>query len=167
MAPTMKFLFGARPCSRAIITGRRWSAPVNASGWFATGDLGSLDEDGYLRMQGRKDSMFISGGENIQPEEIESVLLQTGLLSQAMVVPQDHAEYGQVPVAFIAPLKPGDATPLAERLLNQLSMTLPKYKIPVAFYPWTENDPGLGIKLRRRYFQELVNENSIPGSGNR
>ncbi|MCP4156081.1 MAG: AMP-binding protein, partial [bacterium] len=51
------------------------SIPLTKDGWFGTGDLGAIDAYGYLRVSGRKDNMFISGGENIMPEEIEALLL--------------------------------------------------------------------------------------------
>ena len=141
--------------------GRTLIREVDAEGWFATGDLGTVDGDGYLHVQGRKDSMFISGGENIQPEEVEAALLQSGLLAQALVVGQDHEEYGQVPVAFIAPLKPADPGTLAEELRRTLAASLPKYKIPVAFFPLLEDDRSGNMKLLRRYYQERLKNKNI------
>jgi acyl-CoA synthetase (AMP-forming)/AMP-acid ligase II len=60
-----------------------------------------VDDGGYLTVTGRKDNMFVSGGENIQPEEIEAVLMQMGGIDQVMVIPVDHPEYGKRPLAFI------------------------------------------------------------------
>jgi O-succinylbenzoic acid--CoA ligase len=138
--------------------GRTIVDPMDANGWFATGDLGTLDEDGYLIVRGRKDGMFISGGENIQPEEIESALLETGLLVQALVVPQHDKEYGQVPVAFVTPLRQVDVNSLAGQLHERLSRILPKFKIPVAFLPLSEEVKEGGIKLRRWYYQERLKD---------
>ncbi|NIW80049.1 MAG: AMP-binding protein, partial [Calditrichae bacterium] len=75
---------------------------LNSDGWFHSGDIGKLDHQGYLTILGRKDNMFISGGENIQPEEIEQQLCQREGIKQAVVVPVKNKEFGYRPVAFIA-----------------------------------------------------------------
>jgi len=74
---------------------------TDPDGWFLTGDVGYCDAAGYLIVSGRRDAMFISGGENIHPEEIEAALLSLPGISQAIVVPRLHPEYGFRPVAFI------------------------------------------------------------------
>jgi len=86
---------------KGYVEGKNLDSTRDEAGWFHSGDLGELDEEGYLTIMGRKDNMFISGGENIQPEEIERVLIQYPLISDAIVVPVDHAEFGKRPVAFI------------------------------------------------------------------
>lgn len=73
---------------------------VNAEGWFATRDRGEL-HDGRLRVIGRLDNLFFSGGEGIQPEEVERVIVQHPLVNQVFVVPVDDAEFGQRPVAVV------------------------------------------------------------------
>ncbi|MEM1007995.1 MAG: o-succinylbenzoate--CoA ligase, partial [Myxococcota bacterium] len=70
-------------------------------GWFATGDLGAWNSDGSLRILGRKDAMFISGGENIQPQEIEAALEQHPDILQAIVVDVPDPEFGARPQAFV------------------------------------------------------------------
>ena len=54
-------------------------------GWFRTGDLGELDDEGYLRVTGRRDNLFVSGGENVQPEEVESALLRLEGVQEARI----------------------------------------------------------------------------------
>ena len=63
--------------------------------------MGQLDKEGYLTVTGRRDNMFISGGENIHPEEIEKALLSIKGVAQAIVVPKEDKEFGQRPIAFI------------------------------------------------------------------
>ena len=83
--------------------------PFDENGWFKTGDIGfwcSKDtkyqgDVDSLKITGRKDSMFISGGENIHPEEIERILLQFGKTEQVIVVAVQDAEFGARPVAFL------------------------------------------------------------------
>jgi o-succinylbenzoate---CoA ligase len=129
------------------VEGEAVDRPLDADGWFHTGDLGELDADGYLRVRGRKDNLFISGGENIQPEEIEEVLCRLEGVEEAVVVPVPDAEFGSRPVAFVRPAggKFGD-------LAQALELTLPCFKIPVAFHEW----PGgtRGMKLDRASFRE-------------
>ena len=66
-----------------------------------TKDLGRINADGKLEIIGRKDWQFISGGENIQPEEIEAALLAIPGIRQATVLPITDPEFGERPIAFI------------------------------------------------------------------
>ena len=70
-------------------------------GWFHTSDIGTVTNEGTVTVSGRKDNMFISGGENIHPEEIEKALMMIDGVLEALVVPVNDDEYGQRPVAFI------------------------------------------------------------------
>lgn len=136
------------------VEGCEVALPVDQAGWFATGDIGHLDADGYLTVIGRKDNMFISGGENIQPEEIEAVLLTLNEVEQAIVVPIPDVKWGFRPVGFIKP-KRGRVAP--DALVAFLESQLPRFKIPVAFYEWPVEDMP-GIKVSRAYFRNLARE---------
>lgn len=126
--------------------------PLDPEGWFHTGDLGELDGKGYLRVTGRRDNMFISGGENIQPEEIEAILCRFDGVEQAVIVPLPDEEFGERPVAFVR-TSSGDLSP--ERFADALGEVLPRFKIPVAFYGWPE-DASSGMKVDRKFFRELA-----------
>ncbi len=121
--------------------------PLTAEGWFATGDLGHLDDDGYLHVIGRRDNMFISGGENIQPETIEKHLCALEGVEEAMVVPVDDDEWGKRPVAYVR-LASG-ALLGAGRLAEALRDVLPGYMVPKTVLPWPEDIASGGIKLSR------------------
>ncbi len=125
--------------------------PHTGDGWFATGDLGNWDADGYLRVTGRRDNMFIAGGENIQPEEIEQRLCRLDGILQAVVVPVDHSEFGAVPAAFVrlADHASLDGGALAARLTEEL----PKYKVPRHFFLLPVDDMAPEAKLSR---QDLI-----------
>ena len=106
-------------------------------GWLPTGDLGRFDADGRLRVTGRRDRRFVSGGENIQPEAIEAVLRRCAGVAEAAVVPVPDEVFGQRPVAFVrrsgAPFRPAeDAPPLRAALRDEL----PGYAVPDTFHPW-------------------------------
>jgi O-succinylbenzoic acid--CoA ligase len=100
------------------------------NGWYPSGDRGRIDAEGRLRVIGRVDRMFISGGENIQPEEIEAALEQAHGIDRVVVVPVRDAEYGRRPVAFV---RSADWDPAGWR--RHLAARLPAFKIPDAFEP--------------------------------
>lgn len=124
--------------------------PVDQDGWFSTGDLGRLDPEGYLTVIGRKDNMFISGGENIYPEEIEQALLGVAGVHQAVVVPVANEEYGERPVAFLD----RDLTVTDADVSESLQRILPKFKVPDAYMPWPEKEQGEGMKIDRVWFRQ-------------
>ncbi len=130
--------------------------PLTEEGWFRTGDLGHLDEAGYLHVTGRRDNMFISGGENIQPEEIEAALRAIAGVEEAIVVPVEDAEWGRRPVAFVR-LEEGRARDPAA-IETRLREILPGYKIPRAIYPWPADLVRPGLKPARRDFEGRAKE---------
>lgn len=121
--------------------------PFDADGWFHTRDLGSLDPDGLLTVTGRLDNLFISGGENVQPEEIESELRLLEGVEDAVVAPVADAEFGERPLAFVK----CEGT-LPDDLGESLRRTLPGFKVPVAFHGWPDDAPQ-GMKVDRSFFR--------------
>lgn len=99
-------------------------------GWFRTGDLGYLDEDGYLFLKGRKREVINRGGENIAPREIEEVLQSYPLVCEAAVVGRPDPIYGEQPVAYLTTRAELDARSL-EDLRSYLTRQLSPPKIPV------------------------------------
>ena len=128
------------------VTGNSVETPFDFDGWFATGDLGRFDANGCLVVSGRKDNMFISGGENIQPEEIERALCRIEPVTDAVVVPFEHEEFGNVPVAFIR-IETGEIDTAA--LVRRLEQELPRYKIPRHFLAWPAGLESPGGKMDR------------------
>ncbi|WP_077327669.1 o-succinylbenzoate--CoA ligase [Virgibacillus siamensis] len=95
-------------------------------GWLSTGDLGYVDEDGFLFVVDRRKDLIISGGENIYPSEIESVLAMLESIQEAAVVGKESEEWGQVPIAFV--VKKDEIT--KEKILEYAQQHLAKYKLP-------------------------------------
>jgi o-succinylbenzoate---CoA ligase len=135
--------------------------PLDADGWFHTGDIGDLSENGYLRVLGRKDNLFVSGGENIQPEEIEEALLSLEGVEEAVVVPISDPEFGARPVAFV---RTADGIVEPDAFARVLRMVLPGFKIPVDFYAWPEEAGSGAMKVDRAFFRERARRpRSVPG----
>ncbi len=130
------------------------------NGWFYTGDIGYLDEEGFLYVMDRRSDLIISGGENIYPAEIESVLLAHPDVFEAGVTGIDDEKWGQVPIAFVVVR---DGVDVSRKDLQQFCLNrLAKFKVPKAFY-FTENLPrNAAKKLLRRKLREWVagNEDS-------
>jgi len=82
------------------------NAETLRGGWLHTGDLGSMDEDGFLTLRDRSKDMIISGGSNIYPREIEEVLLRHPGLLEAAIIGRPHPDWGEEVVAFVV-TKPG------------------------------------------------------------
>lgn len=127
--------------------------PLTSAGWFATGDLGHLQEGGGLALIGRRDNLFISGGENIQPEEIEGALAALPGVEVAAVVAVPDDEFGHRPGAYVRMRTgPPDGAALRARLAEQL----PAFKIPIWFREWPAHIDAQTPKLARRALREFA-----------
>ncbi|MFC2144529.1 class I adenylate-forming enzyme family protein [Acidobacteriota bacterium] len=104
---------------------------VDKEGWFHTGDMARRDRDGFFYIAGRAKDMFISGGVNVYPAEIENVLLQHASLADAAVVGVPHSTWGEVGVAFVVAAEGEEVTP--EDLGQFVGDRLARYKIPKEF----------------------------------
>ena len=104
------------------------AAAVDAEGWFHTGDLARYDTEWYFFIVGRKKDMFISGGENIYPAEIEAVLYRHPAVAMCAVIGVPDERWGEVGRAFVT-LKPGAAATPGE-LLAFLQANLARFKVP-------------------------------------
>lgn len=103
--------------------------PRDPLSWFATKDLAAMNNEQELTILGRKDRQFISGGENIQPEEIEKVLMEHPDILEAKIMPISDEEFGMRPIALIHARVPLPTDALKEWLKGDL----PSYKIPIHF----------------------------------
>jgi long-chain acyl-CoA synthetase len=99
--------------------------------WFSAGDLGRLDDEGYLYLVDRKHDMIISGGENVYPREVEEVLLAHPAIDHAAVIGEPHEYWGEQVVAYIV-TKPG-MNVSDDELKSACGAKLSRYKIPKQF----------------------------------
>jgi malonyl-CoA/methylmalonyl-CoA synthetase len=101
---------------------------LRPDGYFITGDLGQLDDRGYLRIVGREKDLIISGGYNIYPREIEELLDDLPGVEESAVIGMPHGDLGEVPFAVIVPARGAqvDVGPLLAELRGRLA----KFKCP-------------------------------------
>lgn len=125
-------------------------------GWLHTGDIGRVDEDGYLVLVDRAKDMIIRGGENIYPKEIETVVYQLPEIAAAAVVGRAHGVYGEEPVLYVA-LNSG-AHIDQQRIHAHLSASLSKYKLPVEITILDELPVNAVGKLDKPKLRQLVAE---------
>jgi len=141
------------------------TAEAMKGGWFHTGDIGTLDEDGYLFIIDRKKDMILSGGENIASLEVERVLYELPEILEAAVVGIPHPKWLEVPKAYVA-LKPG-ASLSEEALIDHCRKKLAKFKVPkeVEFVDQLPRNPSgkvLKRELRDSYNVKAENRNRVP-----
>lgn len=102
--------------------------PASSGNWFRTGDIGYLDEDGYLFVVARHHDQIITGGENVYPAEVERTLLEHPDIVDAGVVAEHDERWGQVPVAFVQ-ARAGSSIDESE-VIEFCSSRLARYKTP-------------------------------------
>lgn len=106
------------------------SAVIDESGWLITGDMGWMGDDGNLRLVGRSGEMYIRGGYNVYPAEVEEVLSQHPALAEAAVVGVDDPVLGEVGVAFVVAASGPGSVPGLDELREWCSAHLADYKAP-------------------------------------
>lgn len=140
-----QIMVGGPPLFAGYVTPDGLDDPRVDGEWYPTGDRGRLDAQGRLHVEGRLDRMFVSGGENIQPEEIEAALERIGGVERAVVVPVPDPAFGRRPVAFV---RRADGV-TDDALRAALRETLPGFKIPDAFHSLTGEGGDNGLKIDR------------------
>jgi fatty-acyl-CoA synthase len=134
-------------------------AAVDERGYFHTGDVALYDEEGYFYIVDRKKDMFISGGENVYPAEIEKVLYQHPSIHMCAVIGLPDAKWGEVGKACVV-LKPNQSA-TEEELLKFMTERLAKYKVPksVSFMA------ALPISAAGKILKRELKEQFTVGSG--
>ena len=135
---------------------QKTSQVMTSDGWLRTGDLGWMDEEGYIYLAGRADDMIIRGGENISPEEVEEVLHSHPKIEEAAVIGVPNPEWGQEPRAVVV-LKKGEKA-ASEEIIEYCRSKIAGFKRPrsVVFIeglPRSAMGKVLRKKLREQYGQ--------------
>jgi len=125
------------------------TAATLVDGWIRTGDLARIDERGLVRLAGRSTEMFIRGGYNVYPAEVEATLAAHPAVAEVAVVPRPDPVMGEIGVAVVAPRDPAAPPTLAE-VRDFLAGRLAAYKLPEALRIVAELPLTPGQKLDRR-----------------
>ena len=138
---------------------RYWRLPKESreklkDGWLHTGDLGKLDEDGYVYIVDRKHDMIISGGVNIYPREVEEVLYQHPSVLEASVIGVPHDYWGEAVKAIVV-LKEG-ATVSEEDIIKFCGEHLAGYKKPKSVEFWKELPKSPQGKILKRSIRDHI-----------
>ena len=142
------------------------TAAAFADGWFHTGDLGRVDEDGFVEITGRKKDMIISGGLNVYPKEAEEVIYRVPGVAEAAVVGVPDEKWGEVAVAVVVPDPEGfDEQALLEACRERLA----SYKCPrvvlVHEDPLPRNPSGKILKRELRpWAAQHINAPEVPSA---
>jgi acyl-CoA synthetase (AMP-forming)/AMP-acid ligase II len=132
---------------------QKTSQVMTQDGWLRTGDMGWMDEEGYIYLAGRGDDMIIRGGENISPEEVENVLHSHPKVEEAAVIGVPDPEWGQEPKAVVVPKKGEVVT--QEEIIEYCRLKLSGFKRPrsVIFIDSLPRNP-MGKVLRKKLREE-------------
>lgn len=150
LSPEGEILVKGRTLLKGYVSEHGVIPAVDDAGFFATGDTGFFDNENHLYLTGRKDQMFISGGENIHPEEIEQAIGTIESVEQVVVVGVEDAHFGKRPIAFV---KTGQGRTFdTGRAKEALQDRLERFKIPDDFLPWPREFGSL-LKPARSKFQ--------------
>lgn len=138
------------------------NAKAFRNGWFRTGDLGHMDEQGFVYITGRASDMFISGGSNIYPREIEEKILAHPAIVECAVLGVPDRFWGEVGVAVCVARESVDEAALAAYLAPKV----PRYKMPKRFFFWeTLPKSGYGKVPKRLIKDELAARGLLTNDG--
>ncbi len=132
---------------------------IDKDGWYYTGDLGKMDEDGYVYVTGRKKDMIIVGGFNVYPREIEEFLFTLEGVQDVAVIGAEDPRMGEIVVAYVVPK--GELTP--EEIIDHCRSSIANYKVPrivkiVDELPRTTSGKVQKYVLREQAVEELKGE---------
>ena len=152
-------------CGPATFAGYYNNPEANAKafrdGWFRTGDLGHMDHEGFLYITGRASDMYISGGSNVYPREIEEKLLTHPAIAEVAVLGVPDKVWGEVGVA-VCVLAP-DAALNEPELLAWVDGKIARYKIPKRIFFWSAlPKSGYGKITKKAVRDELLARGALP-----
>jgi o-succinylbenzoate---CoA ligase len=127
--------------------GFEWD-PKDEDGWFATGDLGSLDRDGVLSVHGRAGDVIVTGGEKVWPVRVEPILAADPAIAEVAITGRADGEWGHIVVAHVVPANP-QHPPTLDQLRDLVKETLPSWYAPRALQLHNELPKTASGKVKR------------------
>ncbi len=137
------------------------NAEAFRDGWFRTGDIGYVDAEGFLYITGRASDMYISGGSNVYPREIEEKILTHPALSEVAVLGMPDATWGEVGIA-VCVASPGVAAPSEAELLAFLDGKVSRYKMPRRVVFWEELPKSAYGKITKKIVRAQLEATEAP-----
>jgi acyl-CoA synthetase (AMP-forming)/AMP-acid ligase II len=138
------------------------SAKALRGGWFHTGDLGRVDARGLLYITGRESDMYISGGSNVYPREVEEVLLTHPAVAEVAVLGVPDLKWGEVGVAVV--VRRDGAQLDRDKLLAHLDGRCARYRWPHHVFFWDAlPKSGYGKIVKKDIRQQLIERGEVPG----
>ncbi|MCB0163670.1 MAG: AMP-binding protein, partial [Anaerolineae bacterium] len=130
------------------------TAAAIENGWFHTGDMARMDEDGFFYIAGRFKDMIISGGENVYAAEVEAVCREHPAVTEAALIGKPHPQWGEIGVMVVV-LQPGQST-TPEELQAFCGQHLARYKIPKEFIftdslPYSPYGKVMKTELKKKF----------------
>ncbi|GAB4577147.1 MAG: acyl-CoA synthetase [Roseibium sp.] len=129
------------------------------NGWFRTGDIGHMDEQRFLYLTGRASDMYISGGSNVYPKEVEEVLLTHPEISEVAILGIPDPQWGEVGLAVCVPA--GDRQPDPQELTTYLKERVAGYKIPARYLFIGEMPTSAYGKITKKLVREHLAEKGL------
>lgn len=151
-------LKGANICLGYWRREAEFAATLTADGWFKTGDIATKDAEGYFRIVDRKKDMFISGGENVYPTEVEAIVLKHEAIAECAMIGVPDERWGEVGCLFLV-LKKGCQLQDSQEIIHFLQGHIARYKLPkhiVISQPLPRNGGGKVMKhlLKAHYLEQ-------------
>ena len=148
-------------CGPAVFAGYYNNPEANdkafRNGWFLTGDLGHLDDEGFLYITGRASDMYISGGSNIYPREIEEKILTHPNITEVGIVGVPDPQWGEVGIAVCVT----DSEVSEVELLTWMSDKITRYKLPKRVYFWDELPKSAYGKVTKKLLRAQLEERGL------
>jgi malonyl-CoA/methylmalonyl-CoA synthetase len=127
-------------------------AEFSADGWFRTGDVGVIDDLGYVSIVGRSKDLIISGGYNVYPAEVEGVCNELPGVAETAVVGVPHADFGEAVVAVVVPRAGASVDP--DALTSALKAKIANFKVPKAVFVVSELPRNTMGKVQKNLLRE-------------
>jgi len=154
-------------CGPAVFAGYHDNPEANAksfrNGWFRTGDLGHMDQQGFVYITGRASDMYISGGSNVYPLEVEEKVLEHPAVAEVAILGMPDPTWGEIGVAVCVPR--AGASLDGDAVVAFLEGKVARYKLPRRVFVWNELPKSAYGKITKKMIRETILERGLMPPG--